>query len=60
MLFSEWFTQVMQGFQYLSSLPVLPLFTGGTFYEYLIQHSLESGGIKVHFRWVKAPGTAPY
>jgi hypothetical protein len=25
--------------------------------EYLIQHSLKSGGIKDHSRWVKVPGT---
>ena len=25
--------------------------------EYLIQHSLKSGGIKEHSRWVKVPGT---
>ena len=30
------------------------------FYEYLIQHSLISGGTKHHFRQVKIPGTAPY
>ena len=42
-------------------------FTGGTFYlnlknfhEYLIQHSLKSGGTKDHFRQVKIPGTTPY
>ena len=29
-------------------------------HEYLIQHSLKSGGTKDHFRWVKVPGTAPY
>ena len=54
----------MQGFQYFSSLPILPLFTDGTFYynldnfhEYLIQHSLKSGGNKDHFLRVKVPGT---
>ena len=43
------------------------LYTGGTFnyiflyfHEYLIQHSLKSGGTKGHIRWVKVPGTAPY
>ena len=30
------------------------------FHEYLIQHSLKSGGTKDHFRWVKVPGTTPY
>ena len=42
-------------------------FTGSTFYsnkkkihEYLIHHSLKSGGTNVHFRQVKVPGTAPY
>jgi hypothetical protein len=30
------------------------------FHEYLIQHSLISGGTKDHFRWVKVPGTTPY
>jgi hypothetical protein len=42
------------------------LFTGGTFnqnltnfHEYLIQHSLKSGGPKDHFRQVKVPGTLP-
>jgi len=30
------------------------------FHEYLIQHSLKSGGTKDHFRQVKVPGTAPY
>jgi len=29
-------------------------------HEYLIQHSLKSGGTKDHFRWVKVPGTDPY
>jgi len=43
------------------------LFTGGTFYknlnnfhEYLIQHTLKSGGTKDHFRHVKVPGTTSY
>jgi len=30
------------------------------FHEYLIQHSLKSGGTKEHFRGVKVPGTTPY
>jgi hypothetical protein len=30
------------------------------FHEYLIQHSLKSGGTKYHFRRVKVPGTTPY
>jgi hypothetical protein len=32
------------------------------FYEYLIQHSLKSGGTKDHFRQLKVPGirTTPY
>ena len=30
------------------------------FHEYLIQHSLKSGGTKDHFSRVKVPGTAPY
>jgi len=29
-------------------------------HEYLIQHSVKSGGTKDHFRWVKVPGTTPY
>jgi hypothetical protein len=28
-------------------------------HEYLIQHSLKSGGTKDHFRWLKVPGTTP-
>ena len=46
------------------------LFTRGTsfffyknlnnFHEYIIQHSLKSGGYKDHFRRVKVPGIAPY
>jgi hypothetical protein len=27
------------------------------FHEYLIQHSLKSGGTLDHFRWVKVSGT---
>ena len=57
----------LQGFQYFSSLPVLyylqtVLFNKiwTIFHEYLIQHSLKSGGTKDHFRWVKVPGTATY
>ena len=55
-----------QGFQYVSSLPVLHYLQGVLlskfehFHEYLIQHSLKSGGTKYTFRWVKIPGTAPY
>jgi hypothetical protein len=30
------------------------------FYEYIIQHSLKSGGTKDHFRRVKVPGTTSY
>ena len=30
------------------------------FHEYLIQHSLKSGGTKDHFRQIQVPGTAPY
>jgi hypothetical protein len=30
------------------------------FHEYLIQHSLKSGGTKDHFRQVKVPDAAPY
>jgi uncharacterized membrane protein len=30
------------------------------FHEYIIQHSLKSGGTKNYFRWAKVPGTAPY
>ena len=44
---------IFQVYQYLNS----SLFTGGTFdqnlknsHEYLIQHSLKSGGTKDHFR----------
>jgi hypothetical protein len=41
------------------------LFTGCTFswaffHEYLVQHSLKSGGTKDHFRSLKVPGTVPY
>jgi hypothetical protein len=43
------------------------LYTGSTlyqnlnnFHEYLIQHSLKSGGTKNHLRWVNVSGTAPY
>ena len=58
-----------QGFQYFSSLSVLHylhavLFYSNlnNFYEYLIQHSLKSGGTKDHFRQLKVPGirTTPY
>jgi len=30
------------------------------FHEYLIQHSLKSGGTKDHFKQVKVPGTSPH
>ena len=54
----------VHGFQYFSSLPVLcnVLFHQNlkNLHEYLIQHSLKSGGTKDHLRWVKVPGTAPY
>jgi hypothetical protein len=30
------------------------------FHEYLIQHSLKSGGTEDPFRQVKVPDTAPY
>jgi hypothetical protein len=30
------------------------------FHEYLIQHSLKSGGTKDHLGWVKVPATALY
>ena len=53
-----------QGFQYFTSTS---LFTGGTlyynlnnFHEYLIQHSLKSGGTKDHFRQEKVRGTTLY
>ena len=36
----------------------IPFFNN--FHEYLIQHSLKSGGTKDHFSRVKVPGTAPY
>ena len=55
-----------QGFQYFSSLPVLHylqmvLFIKikSFFYEYLIQHSLKSGGTKGHLRWVKSTWCHP-
>jgi hypothetical protein len=56
-----------QGFQHFSKSTSTSLFTGGTFYqnfnnfyEYLIQHSLKSGGTKDHYRRVKVPGTTSY
>ena len=53
------FLQVYQYFiiyrQYFFFLQNLKFFN-----EYLIQHSLKSGGTKDHFRWVKVPGTDPY
>ena len=55
-----------QGVQYFTSLPVLLYLQAvffyqnlNNFYEYLIQHSLKSGGTKDHFRWVKVPGIPP-
>ena len=30
------------------------------FHEYLIQHSLKSGGTKYHFRQIKVPDTTPH
>ena len=54
----------MQGFQYFSSLPVLHylqmvlvFFNLNNFNEYLVQHSLKSGGTKDDIRWVKVHGT---
>ena len=54
----------MQGFQYFSSLPVLHYLQTVVFFlnlnnfnEYLIQHSLKSGGTKDDIRQVKVPGT---
>jgi hypothetical protein len=35
-------------------------FNLNNFQEYLIQHSLKSGGTKDHFRQVKVLGTVPY
>jgi len=55
------------GFQYFSLVlvihylqVVLYIKNLNTFHEYLIQHSLKSGGTKYHVRWVKVPGTTPY
>ena len=57
---------ILQGFQYF---PVYQYFTVyrhtfyknlNNFHEYLVQHSLKSGGTKDHFKRVKVPGTAPY
>jgi len=56
-----------QGFQYFSSLPVFQILTAvlfiknlTNFHEYLMQHSIKSGGTKDNFRLVKVPGTASY
>jgi hypothetical protein len=46
------------GLSIFSSVPVL--YYLNNFHEYLVQHSLKSGGTKDHFRRVKIPGTAPY
>jgi hypothetical protein len=60
---------VLTGFNIFWVYPSTSLFTGGggyfylnlnNFHEYLIQHSLKSGGTKDDFRWVQVPGTAPY
>ena len=54
----------VQGFKYFSRLPVLHYLQVVLFFinfhEYLIQHSLKSGGTKDNFRQVKVPDTAPY
>ena len=59
---------LVRTFNIISSLPVLHYFqlvlfikkkkNLKYFHEYLIQHSLKSGGTKDHFRWVKVSGTA--
>ena len=47
-------------FQLYLYLQVFDTFYRRYFYEYLIQHSLKSGGTKDHLKQVKVPGTAPY
>jgi hypothetical protein len=59
-----------QGFKYFSILPILhylqvvhkctSYYNLNNFHEYLIQHSLKSGGNKDQFRQVKVHGTAHY
>ena len=56
----------MQGFPYFSGLPVLHCLQVvfikicKNVHEYLIQHSLKSGGTKDQFRRLKISGTAPF
>ena len=65
---NESYTTITQCFQYFSSLPVLHYLVGTFFlskfekkiHEYLLQHSLKSGGTKDHFRRVKVPDTTSY
>ena len=66
-VYNKIFFLAYYGFQYFSSLPVfhylqavLFIKNWNNFHEYLIQHSLKSGGTKDHFRQVNVPGTAPY
>jgi hypothetical protein len=58
---------VSQGFQYFAIVPVLHYLQAvhfiknlKAFHEYLIQHSLKSGGTKDHCGRVKVPGSVPY
>ena len=67
-----WYIIFMQnrkrnGFSIFFKSTSTSLFTDSTFYqnlknfhEYLIQHSLRSGGTKDHFRQIKVPGTTTY
>jgi hypothetical protein len=64
---NEFEYSTLRGYPYFSSVPVLHylqvvlfLLKFEQFHEYLVQHSLKSGGTKCHFRWVKVPGIAPY
>jgi len=50
---------IFQVYQYFTIYRRYFLLKFEQFHEYLIQHSLKSGGTKDHFRWVKVPGTTP-
>jgi hypothetical protein len=51
---------IFQVYQYLTTYRQYFVLNWNKFHEYLIQHSLKSGGTKHHFRRVKVPGTTPY
>jgi hypothetical protein len=51
---------IFQVYQYFTIYRWYFLLKFDQFHEYLIQHSLKSGGTKDHLRWVKVPGTAHY